>query len=162
MKTAAVLPRVRRQSPPADAWPTAASRISARVRGAALDRQLADGVATWSSRAHAARAVHITSARSRRGLARALERLLAEAAAPTRAQLGSAVVPACRASVIEAAPQIAGLAVRLRSRAPVQAAGVARLLTLLSDGGGPVYSRTGDRALCDALDAAARSLDVEE
>jgi hypothetical protein len=83
------------------------------------------------------------------------------ASLPLSQQARAAVVP-CRASVRASADQIHELAGRLRSDAPVAAAGVIRLHSLLCDGVGPVYAPGHADALAQALTAAARWLDVEE
>ena len=143
------------QRPPRTAW------LVARLRAPWLDRQLADGVATWASPSHAARALQLTGARSRRSLAGSLERLVKHAEQPST-RVGSAVVPPCREQVREALPLILEIASRLRATAPVGAAGIARLSVLLCDGNGPCYSRSDPGALMIALQAVSRSLDVQD
>jgi hypothetical protein len=49
---------------------------------------------------------------------------------------------------------------RLRSAEPVSAGGMAELLILLSDGGGPCYARVHPDALGEALEAAAADLEA--
>jgi hypothetical protein len=68
-----------------------------------LDRQLAAGAAQWRSRAHAARALQLTSARRRRVLATGLSRTLDEALAPPISPKLGAVVAPCRTQVRDAA-----------------------------------------------------------
>ena len=131
----------------------------ARLRAPWLDRQLADGVASWASPSHAARALQLTGARSRRSWAGSLERLVEHAERPST-RFGSAVVAPCREQVREALPLILDIAARLRATAPVGAAGVARLRALLCDGNGPCYSRSDQGALRIALQAVSESLDV--
>jgi hypothetical protein len=70
------LGRGRRRARPAGLW--------ARLRAPWLDRQLAAGVSSWHSRAHAARALQLTTHRTRRRLARVLEQLVERAEDPPR------------------------------------------------------------------------------
>lgn len=135
--------------------------LSARLRAPWLDRQLAAGVPSWHSRAHAARALQLTSDRNRRRLARFLERLV-ERAEERPAPFRSASVPPCRAQVREARPLMLAIALRLRTVAPVDARGIARLMDLLSDGGGPCYVPTHPHALSSALLTVDESLDVPD
>ena len=67
-----------------------------------LDRQLAAGAASWRSRAHAARALQLTSARRRRMLATGLSRILDEAFAPPISPRLGAVVTPCGTQVRDA------------------------------------------------------------
>ena len=103
----------------------------------------------------------LTSRRHRRRLAAALDNLVSAAALPPSQQARGAVPP-CRASVAATRDQIRSLAERLRSDAPVGAAGIVRLEALLCDGAGPVYTRGHADVLAGALAMAARWLDVEE
>jgi hypothetical protein len=132
----------------------------ARLRAPWLDRQLAAGSVPWRSPAHAARALQLTGDRSRGALARCLERLVEHAKRPPARF--SAVVPPCREQVHAALPVILATASRLRSRAPVDARGVARLRALLSDGAGPCYSRGDPVALTVALETISQWLDVQD
>ena len=140
---------------------TALVALDARLHRRALDRDLASGVAAWRSPAHAARVTQLTKRRNRRGLAAALDNVIVVASLPASQQTHAVVIP-CRASVQAAADQIHELAERLRSDAPVAAAGIVRLDALLCDGVGPVYAPGRAGALAQALAAAARWLDVEE
>ena len=131
------------------------------MRSWRIDRDLASGVAPWHSRTHAARSLQLTSLRSRRSLARSLERLVKHAEQPCT-RVGSAVVPPCREQVREALPLLLEIASRLRATAPVGAGGIARLSVLLCDGNGPCYSRSHPGALMIALEAVSQSLDVQD
>jgi len=158
MRNAHVLPR----PAPADA-PIRAPRptiwLAARVRAPWLDRDLAAGVATWRSRAHAARALQLTGERHRRAVARALERLI-EAADQPNTTFMSAAIPPRREQVSDALASILAVTARLRDGAPVDARGVARLSQLLSDGGGPCYARARPGALNAALQTISQWLEV--
>jgi hypothetical protein len=134
--------------------------LLARLRASRLERQLAAGVLPWASEFHAARAVQLTGERHRRGLARSLESLVEQAEDPTP-RFMSAVIPPCREQVREALPLILEVASRLHSGEPVDARGVARLHTLLADGGGPCYTASRPDALSVALRSVSASLDIE-
>jgi hypothetical protein len=127
-----------------------------------LDVQLAAGVSSWRSRLHAARALQITSRRSRRGLAAALDRVIEHADWPQGRINRTAVVLPCRISVSAQLPEIRALAVRLRSAEPVAAQGIAMLRLLLSDGAGPIYASGRAAALARDLQAIDRSLEVPD
>ncbi len=154
------------------AWPSPAdipgrrpSRLKLRLRTCLcapwLDRELAAGVASWRSELHAARALQLTSDRNRRGLARSLERLVADTESPP-APFRGAAVPPCREQVLDALPVIRLVAARLRSGDPVHATGIARLSALLSEGAGPCYMRIKPDALTNALLDIAQWLAVPE
>jgi hypothetical protein len=113
--------------------------LQARLHAVSLDRELADGVPTWSTPRHAARALQLTSRKRRTAIADGLDRLLADAQRPARNHRLSAGIAPCRASVSDCATQIMDLSDVLRSHAPVSAAGIANLRGLLCDGAGPVY-----------------------
>lgn len=137
-------------------------RVAARVRGPWLDRQLARGIEPWRSPALAARALQLTGDRRRRALARSLERLVDRAQEPAAGIQISAVVPPCREQVRAAIPMILEVSSRLRSRAPIDPRGVARLHALLCEGAGPCYVRTYRDALKDELDEVATWLEATD
>ncbi|HEY1509568.1 MAG TPA: hypothetical protein VGF93_11225 [Solirubrobacteraceae bacterium] len=151
--------------PSAPAEPSAAlvwrTRLSAHLRAPALDRELATGIAPWRSREHAARALQLTRARSRRGLARSLERLVEQAEEPPTAFRGAVITPS-REQVMEARPVLLGIAGRLRSGDPIDARGIARLRRLLSDGNGPCYVKIRGNALTSALQEISQWLAVPQ
>jgi len=149
--------RVRQRRPPG---PLAS--ITARLCGPHLDRELADGVATWRSTLHAARALQLTGRRERMRLARALAILVSNARIPHAHFFRSGVIEPCRVQVFEALPSIQALGGRLRGTEPLRARGVARLRILLSDGSGPCYRESEPGALRDALDVVHGWLDTEE
>ena len=135
--------------------------LLARLRAPSLDRQLADGTAPWRSPVHAARARQLTNDRTRRTLARSLERLVEQAETP-RPPFRTAVVQPCRPQVREARPLILTIAQRLRSNAPVRVCGVARLQALLSNGAGPCYAPSHPDALNTELRAVADLLEAHD
>ena len=151
----ALVPRVSGRLPTVRTLLTA---LRARLRAPRLDREPSTGTVSWRSPVHAARALQLTSDRRRRHLACSLERLIEVTEQPP-AFRGS-VVPPCREQVRDARPQIAVIAGRLRSGAPVDARGVAHLRELLCNGDSPVYAHSPAGALAAELQAVSESLDV--
>ena len=136
--------------------------LLAHLRALWLDRQLAAGVVPWHSKLHAARALQLTSDRSRRALACSLEHLVEQADGPP-VHWRPAAVPPCRPQVSEARPAILAIAARLRATAPVHARGMARLRLLLTDGTGPCYTPSGRAdALAVELQTVDRWLDAAD
>jgi hypothetical protein len=131
------------------AWPHAKAGIDrtsdpltpflARLCGPHIDARLARGIEPWHSPVYAARCRQLTGERSRRALARSLERLVEEADERPRLWLSSVVRPPC-GRVHEARPLLLMIASRLRAEAPVDPRAVAAIRLLLSDGAGPVYA----------------------
>ncbi len=122
------------------------AHLTARIKATRLDRELAAGAQPWRSQLHAARALQLTSLRTRDGFAKALDRLVA------RTYLNSpaitAAIPPNRAALRNAEPVIADLAARLRvTERPVHVQGMAQLNELLSDGAGPLYVPADNREL---------------
>jgi hypothetical protein len=135
------------------------TRMAARVLGARLDRELADGTSPEASASLAARAVRLTSMEFRRDLAASLQRMLATTGEPVRAlsavpgsSLGATHpprVPLRLMRISQSAPLLYDLASRLVQPGPVPVRGVAIVSQLLADGTGPLY-----REAChDDLDA---------
>jgi hypothetical protein len=147
--------------PPGPRRPHWNDRIVARLLAPWIDRELADGTTTWSTVAHAARAVQLTSTRSRNSLARSLEQLVERAEEPPT-PFRSAAIPPCREQVRHALPVILELASRLRDSAPVDAHGMAQLHQLLCDACGPCYAGSHSDALTVALERVARCIGVED
>ncbi len=131
-------------------------RLLARGLATRLDRQLAAGVRPEANPILAARAMVLTSAGFRRGLAANLRRMVV-AAAPVApdARLSARVarqphVPLRRDRIARSAPGLAALAGSLAAQGPVPARGVAMVSQLLADGGGPLY-RTACRDDLNAI-----------
>ncbi len=112
--------------------------LVARVRSFGLDRDLAQGVDPSRTPAHTARARQLTSDRTRKYLARGLERI-AEEPTTGRRYTSNAVNPS-RASVRATRPQLVELSARLRTADNVDPRAVAALRGLLTDGAGPLYN----------------------
>jgi len=134
-----------------------ADRLSARLFGASLDRQLAAGREPESSPLLAARAQHIVALRSRRRLAGDWEHLLRSA---RRARgVYQRAVPVRRDRIIAAEPAIRELARRMTAPLPVPARGVAMATALLTDPLGPVFNPHSAVSLAAALEAVMDQLD---
>lgn len=131
--------------------------LRACVQAHRLDGDLAAGVPTWATPAHAARARRLTGRRTRAALARGLERLLAAADGPRGL---SPAVPPCADQVRAARPALLLVAARLRRDGPVGARGAAQLRVLLTDGAGPCFVDHEPGALHRALVAAHEALEV--
>jgi hypothetical protein len=138
--------------------PTVEDRLIARMLGRSIDRELATGVVARITRAHAARVEQLTAPRTRAALASSLERLLECGEGPV-SRFGIAAVPR-REQVREATGVIRATANRLRSAEPLDARGIARLKTLLSDRTGPCYVPSHPDALKVAMRDIAKSLNV--
>jgi hypothetical protein len=129
------------------------TRLTARLRGGALDRALIAGADPSSSAALAARASLLTSTCHRERLADGLGQLMRRAEEPQRRWWD----PAERQAISANRSELHRLAVALRGGGPLYAAGVARLNRLLSDGTGPAFA--GDAAaLAGALGEARAAL----
>jgi hypothetical protein len=141
-------------------------RLLARLLGASLDRQLAEGCAPESSALLAARAQHVASIRYRRQLARAWENLLHRAYG-TQPVSGfrpafsayRPTIPVCGHGIAAAEPTVRELVRCLVTPLPVPARGVAMASGLLTDALGPVYNSHSEVSLPAALDAAITHLD---
>lgn len=130
--------------------------IVARLRAGSLDGELASGISPETCDYLAARAMQLTSMRSRRQLAAGLNRLLADAqSSGSQAKLTVPLrVPARRARIARAATELGALRRYLMAPGPVPARGVAMVQQLLSDGAGPLYQQ-GCRV--DLRDVARRA-----
>jgi len=133
--------------------------IVAHLRALSIDRELAEGVPSWCSPIHAARSLQLTSNRSRRNVARSLERLVELAELPPTARRGAAISPSPE-QVRASSPLITRIASRLRSPDPVDARGVAALRELLCDGASPCYAPAPPGALVDALQGVSQWLEI--
>jgi hypothetical protein len=143
-------------------------RVRARFLAARLDRELARGARPETNADLAARAVRLTSMRSRRDLARSLQRILAAGLAGSRGGPMAADPPArvaCqphvpirRDRISRSASELAELAAHLVQPGPVPARGVAMVTQLLTDGGGPLYRRASREDLTVLVEQATQAL----
>jgi len=119
--------------------PTLEDRLIARMLAPWLDQELAHGMGTSLSEAHAARAEQLTSERSRCAVARMLDRLVDRAQKPRPASL-TPLLPPSSEQVRDATPLIVSIRSRLLAGQPLAAHGIARLKTLLRDRSGACYT----------------------
>jgi hypothetical protein len=134
-----------------------ADRLLERLRGSRLDRQLARGASPDSTVALALHARRLVRPSTRRDLAHALERIMADATRPLRPP--SLCIPLCRDRVLDARDELRAMAGRLLSGGPISARGVARVRILLSDGCGPLYWGGAHDDLRSELREALAALD---
>jgi hypothetical protein len=143
--------RIRRVRP----W----DRVRARMRAAALDRQLAAGASPESSTALAVHAGHLCRPAERRVLAHTLTRLTAAAASTDSIRRVGARAPVCRSAIHDSEAELAAVVGRLEASEPISVQGVARIRNLLTDGSGPLYRRATSGRLRRELHAALEAMD---
>jgi hypothetical protein len=132
-------------------------RLAARWRGDRLDRALAEGVAPDTDAALELRAHALIGAPMRRALADRMERAIRDALG-ARPRLSSRVVPDRRA-VLDAADELETMVALLRGPGAVAVEGVARVLLLLGDGLGPLYTPNASPGLPDVVGEAIAALE---
>jgi hypothetical protein len=136
-------------------------RVLARCAASRLDRELAAGASPESSSCLAARAVQLTSMKTRRNLAASVRRILAAAGDPAAVTMITARplrLPLARARIRQSAGPLAALAGHLAAPGPVPAQGVAMVSQLLAHGAGPLYRQASVDDLGDLIDKATRAL----
>jgi hypothetical protein len=131
--------------------PAAGARLIARMLGGRLDRALIEGADPAGSARLAARASQLSSARSRRELAGAIDALVRAAQGPQRRWWALA----SPSSVLANSAELHALASLLDSDTPVYARGVALARELLRDGTGPAYRGDATRLARAVSDARA-------
>ena len=139
--------------------PTLEDRLIARMLGRWLDAELARGLGASFSEANAARAQQLTTERTRKAVARTLDKLVDRAENPPPSFLIAQRAP-CREQVRNAMPLILTFRSRLLSGDPLEPEEIARLKVLLADHRGPCYVPSEPDALMAALQDIARSLDI--
>jgi len=133
-------------------------RLLARIRAAELDVELAAGTSPESSVALALHAGHLCEPPQRRLLARSLRRVVAAAENQSASRVKA---PVCRPAVRRARSDLEAVIERLLAAGPVDVRGVARVRTLLADGGGPLYrGECSGHELRDELSGVLAALDV--
>jgi hypothetical protein len=136
--------------------PALAVRVHVSTHRPSLGQGLARGDSPLGSAALASRARQLVARRNRDRLARALARLVENAARPPSA---SEIVWVPQREVLAARTALLGLADRLCDARPVYARGVAMVSRLIQDGTGPAYTRGAGVALRRAIAAAADALE---
>ena len=134
---------------PAAQRPSWRLRTRVLLRRWLLDGELARACPGGETAEHRLRAAQLTDPSHRRRLARALRRIVARS--EERAPRFSSVVPIRRAAVAARREALLGIAERLEGQAPISAAALARVETLLRDGTGPLYNGFSERSLDEAL-----------
>jgi hypothetical protein len=133
-------------------------RLRARLSSHSLDRRLADGVPPERDAALTLRARRLVEPGTAALLARALQRVLRDAATPqTMLPTG---MPTRRRAVLDAAVEIEDLARRLVAPAPAAVRGIAQVGLLISDGTGPLYSAFSAEDLVAAVRRARAALEL--
>jgi len=133
-------------------------RLRATWHRARLTRELAEGADPSASAEIALRARQLTSARTRRTLARSLRRTIAEAHQAARTR--SAVPIIDRGAVLEAEAAIAEMIERLLSPRPVHPQGMATLERILTNAdGSPLYNPSAPGTLRQTIRGATDALD---
>jgi hypothetical protein len=130
-------------------------RARARVSAAALDRELAHGVARDATPALELRARALSQPPVRCELGDQLRRIVSQAHQPPGP---SARIRARRAGVLAAEDELRLLASRLHSRQRVAVVGIAKVRVLLSDGSGPLYYRDSEQDLGAVIREATSAL----
>jgi hypothetical protein len=110
-------------------------RLAARLRSSSLDQALIAGADPTTSALLAARAMWLTSPRTRGGIAAGLERSLRAAHGPQRRWWAVSA----HSPLLANAAAVRELGELLVSDAPLLAPGIAMLNQLLTDGSGPAY-----------------------
>jgi hypothetical protein len=132
--------------------------VLARIRGARLDRDLAEGVSPESSAEIALRAQYLVRPQTRGILAQTLQRILNEATRDRRAPGAPLPLPT-RRRVVAVRREFETLIERLLAPCPVPACGVAQARLLITEGSGPLYHQAGPGDLRACLVAAAAALE---
>jgi hypothetical protein len=132
-------------------------RLEARLRAAALDRELARGVAPETCGALSLRARKLIGPAARATLARQLRRIVSDARG---GHAWMTHVPLRNPEVLDAAAELDVLAERIAAPGPVDVRGVAQAQVLLTDGTGPLYFRGATDELRASVERALSRLEV--
>jgi hypothetical protein len=124
-------------------------RLSVLISHRRLDRDLAAGCDHGTSDAHAVRARQLAAPDCRRRLAGSLRNVVADA--DTGAPRYNAAVRPLRGEVTANREALLGLADLLEQTGPLNACGVARTRSMITDGAGPLYSHGAERSLIEAI-----------
>jgi hypothetical protein len=127
--------------------PGFAANTLARLRGAALDRRLAEGADASRSRLLAARAAQLGRRRTRHAIARGFE----SAALTPERHVRRFGMPPARAAARLNRDALLEVAEELRDPGVLYVSGIAAARALLTDGAGPLYTDRRGEALATAL-----------
>jgi hypothetical protein len=130
-------------------------RIKARIRATTLDEQLASGASPESNVLLALHAERLYRQDQRRRLAASL-RAVASAAQGSRRMKA----PIDRKGVQLALKELETVATRLDTNGPIDVSGIARVRTLLADGGSPIYRHCAPGVLQRELASALVSFEA--
>jgi len=131
-------------------------RLAAHLLASSLDRQLATGSPTDTSRALAIRARRIVSRAGRDELARYWIRVMDLAIRPPVSLPLRG--PLCRSAVAAAERDVREMIAVLAGRQPIAARGAAMASWLLSDGAGPLHNHRSPLELRTAVREATRQM----
>jgi hypothetical protein len=134
-----------------------ALRLRVRLWRRRIDADLADG-RLHGGENHALRAAQLATEASPRNLARSLREVVDAAENPRTEMLGSTAL-IDRHAVLGWLGGLLGLAERLERSGPICPCGVARGVTLISDGMGPLYNPASERSLGEVIWSIADGLD---
>jgi hypothetical protein len=132
-------------------------QLRVRLERARLDRELAGGCSPERSSLHSLRARQLAGPLVRSEVARSLRHVVDDAAQPdavlTPVRLRrSTVLVSLRQQEVQAWREgLLGLAHRIDGHAAVNPCGVARVMSLLSDGAGPLYNPDPQRGLGETI-----------
>jgi hypothetical protein len=133
-------------------------RLATLARADSIDRALAVGVSPELNVDTALRARVLTDSRTRRRLARGLDRAIAGATEPAVAGVRGARVN--RSRIRDALAEIAELRRRLLADGLTSVQGIARARILLTDGAGPLYNPHSTRNLRETVRDALAAFDL--
>ena len=115
-----------------------------------LDRELARGLPPVVEPELELRARQLTRPAKRRKLAESLRMLVAQAESPPRPVFTSAL-PVRREPVLLHRESLLEIAARLDHPSPISPIGVARVLCFLTDGDGPLFNRSSEQLMGEAV-----------
>jgi hypothetical protein len=130
-------------------------RIRARLRTMSLDEQLAAGTSPESNVLLAVHAARLSQPNQRRRLADSLRAVAHTAEQPRRTK-----APINRQGVRLVLGELEAVATRLATNDPVDVSGIARVRTLLANGGSPLHRRSQAGLLQQELVSALDALDT--
>jgi hypothetical protein len=150
----------RHQTSSSDATGTIRSWAYGVIHRRELTRALAQGADPQSSPALARRAAQLVTTRNRRGLARSLRRVVADAHDPQVGRARTIIIR--RGPVLEAESLISAVAARLAGPETIRAQGIAQVERILTNAEiSPLYNRSEPGALRGVLAAALAAMDGE-